>query len=69
VDHTPGTCARRGGDGLAFVLQNYGGQSLGAGGRPATLHQKRFGLEFPHQRHGDMGTRPCLSCGNTHAKT
>lgn len=32
VDHTPGSCARRGGDGLAFVVQNYGPQSLGSGG-------------------------------------
>ena len=32
VDHTPGSCARRGGDGLAFVVQNYGAQSLGGGG-------------------------------------
>ena len=32
VDHTPASCARRGGDGLAFVIQNYGPQSLGAGG-------------------------------------
>jgi len=32
VDHTPSSCARRGGDGLAFVVQNYGAQSLGGGG-------------------------------------
>ena len=32
VDHTPGSCARRGGDGFAFVVQNFGEQSLGQGG-------------------------------------
>ena len=32
VDHTPETCARRGGDGFAFVVQNFAAQSLGQGG-------------------------------------
>lgn len=32
VDHTPGSCARRGGDGFAFVVQNFGEQTLGQGG-------------------------------------
>ena len=32
VDHTPRSCARRGGDGLAFVVQNFDAKSLGDGG-------------------------------------
>ena len=32
VDHTPETCARRGGDGFAFVVQTFAAQSLGQGG-------------------------------------
>ena len=32
VDHAPATCARRGGDGLAFVIQNADGRALGGGG-------------------------------------
>jgi hypothetical protein len=32
VDHTPRSCARRGGDGLAFVIQNFDAKSLGDGG-------------------------------------
>ena len=32
VDHDPDSCARRGGDGFAFVLQNHGPISLGTAG-------------------------------------
>ena len=32
VDHDPRACARRGGDGFAFVIQNHGPLSLGATG-------------------------------------
>ena len=32
VDHSEGKCARRGGDGFAFVVQNYSPKALGSGG-------------------------------------
>lgn len=32
VDHLPKSCARRGGDGLAFVIQNFDAKALGMGG-------------------------------------
>ena len=32
VDYAPATCARRGGDGLAFLIQNADGRALGGGG-------------------------------------
>lgn len=32
VDQSRGTCTRRGGDGFAFVVQNYGPRALGLGG-------------------------------------
>ena len=32
MDQSRGTCARRGGDGFAFVVQNYGPRALGLGG-------------------------------------
>ena len=31
VDHAPATCAKRGGDGFAFVIQNHDARALGSG--------------------------------------